>query len=185
VRIIAGQWGGRRLLSPSAGTRPTKDRVRQILFDILGRPDPDAPVLDLYAGSGALGLEALSRGASASVFVEAARGARLVLERNCRELGAGQHCRILALRAERAVGILLREGLSFGWILADPPYDDPGTPALLERIGEDGAPLLRAGGCLALESRSSSTLPELAGALRLVRVRAVGETTLRFYRRGE
>ena len=184
MRIVAGVWGGRRLLSPGGSVRPTQDRVRQILFDILGHSVTEGPVLDLYAGTGALGLEALSRGAPAAVLVEADGRTRQVLERNCAALGAGDRARVLGLRVLRAVAMLSGEGASFRWILADPPYDNAEVPQLLEILGAAGVKLIRPGGGLVLECRAPVRWPESAGDLRRYRERRAGETALCFYERG-
>src|SRR5690606_7654715 len=94
MRVIAGRWGGRRLRVPSAGVRPTADRVREALFASLGDL-AGARVLDLFAGSGALGIEALSRGAAAAVFVERSAAAAAVVRANLEALGAGEAARVL------------------------------------------------------------------------------------------
>lgn len=124
MRIVAGVAGGRRLAVPSSGTRPTSDRVREALFSALAH-DPGldgAAVIDLCAGSGALGLEALSRGAAHALFVESDRRAAAVLRRNVDTIGlpgaqvrAAQAGVVLAGPADRAYDILL----------ADPPYAVP------------------------------------------------------------
>ncbi len=123
TRIIAGHAGGRRIAVPPSGTRPTSDRVREALFSALEH-DPGldgAAVLDVCAGSGALGLEALSRGAADAVFVESDRRAAGVLRRNVAELGLGGRVivgtagTVLARPAERAFDVLI----------ADPPYSVP------------------------------------------------------------
>ncbi len=120
TRIIAGRAGGRRIAVPPSGTRPTSDRVREALFSSLEH-DPGlhgAAVLDVCAGSGALGLEALSRGAADALFVESDRRAAGVLRRNVSDLGLGGRVvvgtagTVLARPAERAFDVLL----------ADPPY---------------------------------------------------------------
>ena len=183
MRIVAGVWGGRRLISPGAGVRPTQDRVRQILFDILGSSVTEGPVLDLYAGSGALGLEALSRGAPEAVLVEADGRARQVLERNCEALAAGERARVLKLRVHRALALLSGEGKSFRWILADPPYDNSEVPALMEFLGAAGCVLFAPGGALALEGRAPARWPIEVGLLRRYRERVVGDTVLCFYER--
>jgi 16S rRNA (guanine966-N2)-methyltransferase len=124
TRIIAGQAGGRRIAVPSAGTRPTSDRVREALFSALvADPGLDgAAVLDLCAGSGALGLEALSRGAAHALFVESDRRAAGVLQRNVAAVGlpgaavrAGTAAFVLACPADRPYDI----------VLVDPPYATP------------------------------------------------------------
>ncbi|MGH3779231.1 MAG: 16S rRNA (guanine(966)-N(2))-methyltransferase RsmD [Pseudonocardiaceae bacterium] len=121
VRIVAGVAGGRRLAVPPHGTRPTSDRVREAVFSALAaRRDLDgARVLDLYAGSGALGLEALSRGAAHVQFVESNRGAAAVLSRNVEALG------LPGARVTTAdVHTVLRgdPGQTYDLVLADPPY---------------------------------------------------------------
>ncbi|WP_409431687.1 16S rRNA (guanine(966)-N(2))-methyltransferase RsmD [Mycobacterium sp. SMC-16] len=124
TRIIGGRHGGRRISVPAKGTRPTTDRVRESLFNVLAaRVDFEgARVLDLYAGSGALGLEALSRGAASALFVEADRRAAAVISRNIAELGVdgavvrcGTASGVAATTAPRPVDL----------VFADPPYDVP------------------------------------------------------------
>lgn len=185
MRIVAGEWGGRLLQAPRSGVRggvrPTQDRVRQILFDILADSITEGPVCDLYAGSGALGLEALSRGAPRAVLVEADRGVRQVLHRNCSALAAGDRARVLGMTVARALALLSAEGITFRWILADPPYDNPEVLDLLATLGAPDCPLLREGAGLALECRVSTSLAERAGLLLRRRTRVVGETALHFY----
>ncbi|MFC9898223.1 16S rRNA (guanine(966)-N(2))-methyltransferase RsmD [Nocardia sp. NPDC127579] len=122
TRIVAGSAGGRRLRVPPAGTRPTSDRVREALFSALdARLDLDgARVLDLYAGSGALGLEALSRGAGHALLVESDRKAAAVIRGNITDLGLpGAELR------QGAVASILRQGGAgeFDLVFSDPPYD--------------------------------------------------------------
>jgi 16S rRNA (guanine966-N2)-methyltransferase len=121
VRVIAGRWGGRRLAAPrGAETRPTADRVREALFSILGDHVQDAQVLDLFAGSGALGLEALSRGAAAATFVDSAPAAIAALKANLETLGADAEVhRADAVRFLRAAPGKARH---YDLVLLDPPY---------------------------------------------------------------
>ncbi|MFI5718269.1 16S rRNA (guanine(966)-N(2))-methyltransferase RsmD [Nocardia sp. NPDC051750] len=124
TRIVAGIAGGRRLRVPPAGTRPTSDRVREALFSsIEARLDLDgARVLDLYAGSGALGLEALSRGAESALLVESDRRAAAVLRGNIADLGFGA----AQLRVGAVTQVLAQGGAgAFDLVFADPPYDLP------------------------------------------------------------
>ncbi|AEA26915.1 16S rRNA (guanine(966)-N(2))-methyltransferase RsmD [Pseudonocardia benzenivorans] len=125
TRIIAGRAGGRRLVVPPRGTRPTSDRVREALFSALDA-DPGldgARVLDLCAGSGALGLEALSRGAAHAVFVESDKKAANILRRNVSELGLGGE--VVAATVAAALAGAPRG--RFDVVLADPPYAVPDT----------------------------------------------------------
>lgn len=121
TRIVAGRVGGRRIAVPPSGTRPTSERVREAIFSaVAARTElAGARVLDLYAGSGALGIEALSRGASHALFVESDRRAAAVLQRNLTELGlAGGEVRRSSV--ESALGQAPEDG--YDLVLADPPY---------------------------------------------------------------
>jgi len=124
VRIISGSLGGRVLRAPKGlSTRPTSDRVREAVFNILGARGPvPAAVLDLYAGSGALGLEALSRGAERAVFVEQHGPTARLIRDNASELGVDSR---VDVRAQRVEDFLARATPQiFGWIFLDPPYAD-------------------------------------------------------------
>jgi 16S rRNA (guanine(966)-N(2))-methyltransferase RsmD len=182
MRVIAGQWRGRSLFSPGGSVRPTQDRVRQILFDILGDEIAEACVLDLYAGSGAVGIEALSRGAAQVTFVESDARVRRTLERNLDAVEAGPRARILGRPALAALRDLLASGAEFDWILADPPYGSPDVPRLLSWIGGEGAAISSGRGGLVLESGRFDDMPAGMGGLLLQRERVVGDTVLRFFR---
>ena len=120
MRIVAGEYGGRRLKAPAGlNTRPTADRVREALFSILGSV-AGLTVLDLYAGSGALGIEALSRGAAATVFVESDRNAADVIEGNLTALGVtnGE-----VVRRDVLAWLRSAEERAFDLVFCDPPYD--------------------------------------------------------------
>jgi 16S rRNA (guanine966-N2)-methyltransferase len=131
VRVVAGRFGGRRLAAPRGRTtRPTADRVREALFSMLGDVS-QARVLDLYAGSGALGIEALSRGAQSALFVESDPRAVAVIRRNLTEIGAEGEVRrqdvvrfLRAAAAERTT-----PGTGFDLVFCDPPYDLAPSPA--------------------------------------------------------
>jgi 16S rRNA (guanine966-N2)-methyltransferase len=138
VRVVAGEFKGRRLVAPrGAGTRPTADRVREALFSMLGNVS-GARVLDLYAGSGALGIEALSRGAESAVFVERDQAALAALRRNLDAVGARAE-----VRRQDVLRYLARPEGTFDLVFCDPPYDDapavaaPLTGALPALLGED------------------------------------------------
>jgi 16S rRNA (guanine966-N2)-methyltransferase len=139
VRIVAGVAGGRRLVVPPHGTRPTSDRVREAVFSALqARRDLEGTqVLDLYAGSGALGLEALSRGAAHVRFVESDRRAAAVLRRNVEALGLPG-----AQVSTADVPVVLRGGSdrSYDVVLADPPYalDDGALTEVLSALASGG-----------------------------------------------
>lgn len=123
VRIIGGEWRGRRIRFPAApGLRPTSDRRRETLFNWLATELPGSCCLDLYAGSGALGFEALSRGAARAVLVEASREVAAALAASVRTLAAGERCRVVHARAER---FLARTPEPFDIVFLDPPFARP------------------------------------------------------------
>jgi 16S rRNA (guanine966-N2)-methyltransferase len=178
TRIVAGRAGGRRLAVPQKGTRPTSDRVREALFSAIeSAVDLDgARVLDLYAGSGALGLEALSRGAAEAVFVESSPGALAVLRRNVATVGLPAVVRAGKVATVLAAG----SDTPFDLVLADPPY-------AVEDLGAELG-LLVSGGWVAQDSvvvvERSRRAPDLVwpAPLEAVRVKHYGETSLHWGR---
>ena len=159
VRIIGGRFGGRRLETRSGpGTRPTTDRAREALFSILG-PLDGAYVLDVFAGSGALGLEALSRGATAVTFVEHARSALNVIRSNIALLAVADETRVVAADWAEALNRERRAGAAFDLVLADPPYGE--VTRIGPLLGAALVPLVRAGGRVVVEYSSGE--PELPG----------------------
>jgi 16S rRNA (guanine966-N2)-methyltransferase len=126
TRIIAGEFGGRRIAVPPRGTRPTTDRVREALFSKLDHAEVlrGAKVIDLCAGSGALGIEALSRGAAHATFVEAGRSAAVVIQQNLAAVGATQRG---IVATSRAAAFLDHDQQMYSLALIDPPYDMPVT----------------------------------------------------------
>ena len=179
TRIVAGSAGGRRLRVPAGGgTRPTSDRVREALFgalDAAGAVD-GARVLDLYAGSGALGLEAGSRGAAEVVLVESDRAAAAVARANAAAL-ALPGVRVVHDRVERFLTAPAAAGPGWDLVLADPPYAL--TEDALARVLTALAPLLAADATVVVERSSRSGQPPWpAGAEWSVRSRRYGETTV-------
>jgi 16S rRNA (guanine966-N2)-methyltransferase len=145
VRVIAGEFKGRPLRTPKGmRTRPTADRVREALFSILGDV-AGARVLDLYAGSGALGIEALSRGAASAVFVERDPRATAVIERNLRSLGLEE-----AVVRGDALRFLRRAEGGFDLVFCDPPYDS--VPRIAGPLAERLPALLAKGARTVTES---------------------------------
>jgi 16S rRNA (guanine966-N2)-methyltransferase len=184
-RVIAGSARGVRLRAPGEGTRPLADRVKQTLFAIL-EPDLDgARVLDLFAGSGAGGIEALSRGAASATFVEKDQGAASVIEANLRATGlAGPAATIIRWDVMRWLGEPNADE-SFDLVLVDPPY--AGTEVLgrvLEVLGRPDAPLA-AGARVVAKHFWRDRPPDRIGLLASERDRRFGETALTFYRREE
>ncbi|MCC6746973.1 MAG: 16S rRNA (guanine(966)-N(2))-methyltransferase RsmD [Deltaproteobacteria bacterium] len=181
MRIIAGEARGRTLKAPRGEkTRPTSDRVREALFSILeARLElAGVVVLDLYAGSGALALEALSRGAERAVLVDRAGPALRVLRENVHALGYDARCRVLPLPAEAALVRLAAADETFGLILADPPYADDPLPLLADL---SAGPLLASGGLVVFEHDRRRSLPAASGRLTLEVARVYGDTALSLY----
>jgi 16S rRNA (guanine966-N2)-methyltransferase len=183
-RIIAGSARGVRLEAPGPTTRPLADRVKQTLFAILEPDLPGARVLDLFAGSGAAGLEALSRGAAHATFVERDKGAAAVIAANlARTHLAGERARIV--RAEALAWLRGPEAGTagpFSVVVVDPPYDEVDLLAsTLEALG----PLLAPGARVVAKHFWRDAPPAQVGLLASERERRFGETTLTFYRRLE
>jgi 16S rRNA (guanine966-N2)-methyltransferase len=176
VRITGGEFRGRGLAVPP-GARPTEGRVREALFSIWYDRLEGARVLDLFAGSGAVGLEALGRGALSAIAVDQSLQAVKTLEANAGKLGEG----LLEIRR-----LTLPEGLArlqpgaFDLVYADPPYTFDAYGEMLA----GAAPLLARDGEMAVEHSSRREMPIEAGRLTRVDVRKYGESAISFYRRG-
>ena len=174
LRITGGARTGIRLRVPTTGVRPTSDRVRESLFARLGDLE-GAAVLDLFAGSGALGVEAISRGASSVCFVERSRAVLAVLEGNLRRHGLMESSRLVSGDALAAIRRLAREGERFDLVFLDPPYES----LELERV----LPVLVASGCLAesvvlVVETSKRHSVALVEGLRIVDERDYGDTRI-------
>jgi 16S rRNA (guanine966-N2)-methyltransferase len=185
MRIIGGQARGRRLLAPTGrGTRPTADRVREAMFSMVAarRDLGGARVLDLFAGSGALGLEALSRGAIHCTFVEADRRCCRLLAQNAAQLELAGQTAVLPLRVEVALGQLGAGTADFDLVLADPPYADDPWPLLaaLSATGRLAPEVL-----VVVEHAARREVPERGGGLRRLLTRRYGDTAISLFARGE
>ena len=183
MRIVAGSFGGRRLLAPwGLSTRPTADRVKEALFNILGPPvrRPDTPfrVLDLFAGSGSLGLEALSRGADEVVLVDSDRDAAQAAERNVAALGLAGRVRIVRREAGDAIGGLSGPGARFDWVFLDPPYEGGALDRALRLLGRTTL----VAGVAAAEHDVKNPPDDRYGRLVLTDRRSWGQTAISFYR---
>ena len=177
MRIIAGSLKGRTLAGPTwAGLRPTSDKLRETLFNILGPAVRDARVLDACAGTGALGIEAISRGAAFVAFVERDRRARGLIAGNLRRCGVSEGYAMIP--AERALTRRLGASVRFDVILADPPYDERDLGSFVGRLG----PFLAGDGLLVLEHARRRAAPQSVEGLVRVRTVASGDSALAFYR---
>jgi 16S rRNA (guanine966-N2)-methyltransferase len=184
-RVIAGSAKGVRLRAPGPGTRPLADRVKQTLFAIVEPDLVDAHVLDLFAGSGAGGIEALSRGAASATFVEKDQGAAAVIDANLRATAlAGPGAAVIRWDVVQWLAEPSAE-VPFDLVLIDPPYAQTEMLVrVLEMLGEADAPL-RPGARVVAKHFWRDRPPERVGMLAVERERRFGETALTFYRREE
>lgn len=160
LRVTGGRLGGRRLRTPARGVRPTSDRVREALFARLGDLS-GTTVLDLYAGSGVLGVEALSRGAERVVFVERDKRAVQVLRENLSRLGVSERGQVIAGDAPATVRRLARSGERFELVLLDPPYASDEAGRALEALGRCG--VLAPGAMVVIEHGRRHPVSAVAG----------------------
>jgi len=183
MRIIAGQFKSRQLkASPPAGTRPTSDKLRETLFNILGESVRGCSFLDGCAGVGAIGIEAISRGAQSVVFVEQSRKAVRMIRVNLQALEISEGSRILELDLRRALDVCARDGIAFDIAFVDPPYDREDIyKDALQRFSS--TPILAMDGVLILECSKRAQLPDSEGGLNKVRTLHQGDSALAFYRR--
>jgi 16S rRNA (guanine966-N2)-methyltransferase len=184
MRIVAGEFRGRRLSAPAGReTRPTADRVREAVFSLIGAVEGMA-VLDLFAGSGALGLEALSRGAASATFVDRSPRAVASLRANVGALGVEDRARVVARDWRAAVAADRAAGRTYDLIILDPPYTLLGRIA--GRLGPALEPLVPAGGTLVLEGAARAPLPtELSPLHPTSRIdRTYGDTAVSVLRLG-
>ena len=175
MRVVAGVHGGRRLVAPpGAATRPTSDRVREALFSVLGASVAGARVLDLYAGSGALGIEALSRGAAEAVFVDRAQPAITAIRANLAALGIEADVR--RMQARTALRTAAGRGEAYDLVFLDPPYRRAGE--LGRELSEALAAVLAPGARVVSESDRRDVL---ALELPLADERRYGDTVIRIH----
>ena len=190
MRIIAGQFKGRRLASPAwPGLRPTSDTLRETLFNVLAERVPGADVLDAFAGTGALGLEALSRGAARVTFVDSDRRAAALVRENVRRCGLvpdgrgrggmDRRCAIIRDSVRRATRTLSPH--QFDLALLDPPYGEQDLDATVVAVAE----CVVAGGWLVVERARRQSMPDTLGTLRRRRVITSGDSALDIYERLE
>lgn len=177
LRVTGGELGGRRFKAPPGSeTRPTSDKVREAMFAILADAVQVEKAADLFAGSGALGMEALSRGAGHCLFVERSGAVLKVLRDNLARLDLQERSRVLQADAASPAKRLLELG-PVQLILGDPPYDKGQVSRLLKLAGQYG--FLAPGGWLVLE-HSPRERPQEAAGLQLVDHRTYGQTELSF-----
>ena len=179
MRIISGTLKGKKLLTPGKGSlRPTSDRVKESMFNILGKEVEGKVVLDLFSGTGNLGIEALSRGARRVTFVEKTREAYRLIERNllaCRMEGRSE---ILLKEVDRGLRFLKAKAECFDLIFMDPPYE---KGFVRKTVGILGAiEIYHEDSLLVIEHTRREPLPEHSGSWHLIRQRRIGDTVLSF-----
>ena len=171
MRVIAGELKGRRLKTPKwEGLRPTSDKLRETLFNVVAARVRGARVLDLYAGTGAIGIEALSRGAAHVTFVDTDTRALKLIAENLRHCGVTD--RYVIIRTPQSL-----PAESIDLAVLDPPYDEPDLTASIVAA----EPLIAPGGLLVLEHARRRAAPEQAGRLRKSRDLVSGDSALAFY----
>lgn len=178
MRILAGEGKGRRLRSPRTTVRPTTALVRGAIFSILSPwLDQEWQALDLYAGTGALGIEALSRGATRADFVERNRQCCDAIRRNLEAAGFSSRSRVYCLSVDRALTVLDQ---AYDVVLLDPPYDDPSLPGTLDSLFS--SPLVGPKSTVVVQSSTRQRLPADFHRFHLDKNRNYGDTSISFYR---
>lgn len=176
VRIISGKFGGRIIQSPgNSMTHPMSERIRGSMFNIVGDSIIDATVLDAFAGTGAIGLEAISRGARSAVFIERDRSAYETLSENIKLLGAGLQSK--SIQASLSIWIEKNQGNFYDIIFADPPFIDTQLSTVIKLLG-----MLKPNGLMLLSYPGSGEVPTVDGFV-VVDNRIYGNAALAFYRR--
>lgn len=180
MRVIGGTIKGRRLSTCRAPfLRPTSDKVREAVFDIIAPLLEGGPVLDLFAGTGSLGIEALSRGMERAVFVEDSRLVGAVLRKNLLACGVGDQAEVMSLPVDAALRILHARGEAFRLIFLDPPYEGALAGKALREISETR--VLEKEGLAIAEHSSREEMKSIYGDLSLDDRRRYGHTVISFY----
>lgn len=176
MRVSGGTGRGRKLKAPGGSrVRPTSDKVKQALFNILGERSEGAVFLDLFAGAGGIGIEALSRGAAEAVFVDASKDSIRLVRENLAMTGFDARAQVVQADAE---AFLRKGGRSFDIVFLDPPYAEDLLP-LLEAVS--AADILKPDAIVVAEHFKKQPSPQSAGPLALYREAAYGDTVLAFY----
>jgi 16S rRNA (guanine(966)-N(2))-methyltransferase RsmD len=179
MRIVAGTARGRTLKGPkSQSIRPTADRVRESVFNILGQWLVGQRVLDLFAGTGAMAFEAISRGAISAVLVDKDREALSLCRANAEALGFASQVQVIAMPVEKAVGQLQKAGQRFDVVFADPPY----AAEAIEKTLVQAQALLVPQGTFVVEYDKREAIPSVVGSLERADEREFGATRVAFFR---
>ncbi|APB71519.1 16S rRNA (guanine(966)-N(2))-methyltransferase RsmD [Paenibacillus polymyxa] len=180
MRVVSGSAKGRPLKAvPGTGTRPTTDKVKEALFSMIGPYFDGGVALDLFAGSGGLGIEALSRGMDKAVFIDMESKSIDVIKENLRKTGLDGQAEVFRNDAGRALKVLAKRGALFDAVFLDPPYRLKHGDELMSRMAELN--LLRSDAIIVLEYESGHEYPESFGPFEQVRKAVYGETALSIY----
>jgi 16S rRNA (guanine(966)-N(2))-methyltransferase RsmD len=181
MRIIAGKYRSRRLKAPNSfNLRPTSDRLRETLFNILGPSVEQSLFVDLYAGTGAIGIEALSRGAREVFFIDRDPASISLVRQNLESLQISSGVEVFTADAERGLDKLATRHLIADFIFLDPPYNNDGCTEVLEYL--DASHLVAPQGMVIAEHSSKLDLPERLNRLERTRLLEQGDAALSFYR---
>lgn len=179
MRVISGTLKGRRLVAPvGLSTRPTADRIKESVFNILGHRVQSKHVLDLFAGTGALGIEALSRGATNAVFIDQTKAALTAIRTNIRNLGLDNRARVIQWNITKGLSCLASTPATYDLVFMDPPYEAHAIDPALGALMVCGA--LAPGACIVIEHSIREPLVCPIAALTITDQRRFGKTLVSF-----
>lgn len=180
MRVISGKARGKKLLSPSNDDiRPTLDRVKENIYNILGFKIRDAIVLDLFSGTGGLGIEALSRGAEKVYFVDKDKASYQLTNKNISLANLDENAITLNLDAESAIVKFHKDNIKFDYIFMDPPYNKGIIEKMLQQLEKYN--IIQDGGLIIVETDREEVLPEKSGKLILEKIKLYSSTKVSFY----
>jgi len=184
MRIIGGKYRGRKIKQPKSKTvRPTKDRVREAVFNVIAEKVPDSRVLDLFAGSGAYALEALSRGAKEAVFVEKEQITAGIIKENVRILEIEEPTKIIVRNVDKAMDLLNRENRQFDLIFCDPPYNIDMIKKTLIMVNHYD--ILSHLGLMVIEHHRDENIPRYEGNVFICKQRTYGKTLISIFQKND
>ena len=180
MKVISGNLKGRKLTVPRGHkVRPTGARVKEALFSIIGQSIIGADVLDLFSGTGNIGIEALSRGANSSLFIENDPKTLLILEKNIRELSLSERSKVIKLDVSRGLKLLHKRGVKFDIIFIDPPYIYPKIWDILSAVSKYD--ILKEDGLVVWEHGSKKIQKPRYGNLKMIETKKYGDTGITFF----
>lgn len=184
MRIIAGTYASRRLETlKGQATRPTLDKVKEAVFSALGGMFDGGTMLDLYAGSGAIGLEAVSRGMNQAVLVDQSHAAAEIIRKNIALLGCQKQTRLLAMNDRKALSLLAKEGVQFDLVYLDPPYEKQHNEEVMTYLVEHG--MLHDGARVVIEAKKEDVYTQNSEALQFRKEKVYGIMKIVYYRYAE